>query len=280
MIRRWLRKGLAMLLKLLFIGRRRKFAAINIITGHAQHIGEREQQQDTFYISTQQDSEMIKQPDVLAILADGMGGMAMGREAGELAVQTMLNEYRKRSAEETVPQALERALHRANQTVFELALDHDLEWNVGTTLIAAVIQEEQLYWISAGDSRIYLYKNSELVQLTRDHNYGNRLDEYVASGTLAREEAEMHQDRHLLTSYLGIPEITEISANQAPIHLSAGDWILLCSDGIYEELSELLLEEAATRGPAEAAEFILQHVLAQQNPYQDNATIVILACCE
>ncbi|MGM0883499.1 MAG: PP2C family protein-serine/threonine phosphatase [Bacillota bacterium] len=249
-----------------------------VITGNAQHIGAREEQQDSFSFSALDDPAVVKRYGILAVLADGMGGLAMGREASQLAVQAMLNEYTGKTAGEPVPVALERALHKANEEVYGLAKRHELEWSVGTTLIAAVIQEGQLYWISAGDSRIYLYRGGVLIPLTQDHVYANRLLERVKAGQMTREEAESHPERDLLTSYLGIPVLDEIDANRAPFALQAGDWVLLCSDGLYDDLSEQLLEEAVRLPPQHAAEFILQHVIAQQRQYQDNATIAILAC--
>lgn len=251
---------------------------IEVIKGNAQHIGAREEQQDFFSFSALDDPAAVKRYGNLAVLADGMGGLAMGREASELAVQAMLNEYTGKTAEEPVPVALERALHKANEEVYGLAKRHELEWSVGTTLIAAVIQEGRLYWISAGDSRIYLYRGGVLIQLTRDHVYANRLHERVKAGQMTREEAESHPERDLLTSYLGIPVLNEIDANRSPFALQSGDWILLCSDGLYDDLSEQLLEEAVRLPPQHAAEFILQHVITQQRLYQDNATIAILAC--
>jgi serine/threonine protein phosphatase PrpC len=254
-------------------------AAIKIITGYAQHIGEREEQQDSFGLADLSNTVEMKSDDMFVVLADGMGGYEMGKEAGELAVQTMLSEYASIAEEgKSTPRALEQSLHLANKAVYELALDHELEWSVGTTLIAVIMQEGQLHWISAGDSRIYLYRDGVLIPLTRDHVYANRLNELVQAGKLTQEEADSHPERHLLTSYLGIPRITEIDANLLPLQLTAGDWVLLCSDGFYDEITVPLLEEAVRQSPQDAAAFILEHVLAQQRPYQDNATIVIAAC--
>jgi len=253
-------------------------AAVTVMTGYAQHIGEREEQQDAFGFSKWEAAEATDREGVLAVLADGMGGYAMGKEAGQLAVQTMLSQYNGKTAAEVIPRELEQALHQANRAVYELALHHELEWSVGTTLIAVVIQEGQLHWISAGDSRIYLYRSGMLVPLTRDHVYANRLHERVIAGKMTREDAESHPERHLLTSYLGIPNVNEIDANHVPLRLTPGDWVLLCSDGLYDDLSESLMEEAMRLAPQPAAEFILEHVLAQQRPYQDNATIVVLSC--
>ncbi|WP_419875702.1 PP2C family protein-serine/threonine phosphatase [Candidatus Pristimantibacillus sp. PTI5] len=252
--------------------------AIHVMAGSAQHIGEREEQQDAYCFSSYEDTEAIKRRGMLAVLADGMGGYEMGKEAGQLASLTMLDEYTKKKTEESVPRALAEALQLANKAVYELALEHELEWCVGTTLAAAVIHEDKLYWISAGDSRIYWYRGGRLLALTKDHIYANRLQEKVIAGELTQEEADTHPERHLLTSYLGIPRVTEVNANQIPIRLLAGDWVILCSDGLYDDLSVELLEDAMRYTPNEAAAFIVKHVLAQERPYQDNATIAILAC--
>lgn len=254
------------------------FGSIQVQLGFAQHIGEREEQQDAYCYSELEDSAEIKKQGVLAVLADGMGGYEMGKEAGQLASQTMLDEYRSQVAKLGVPGALAGALHTANKEVYELALAHGLEWSVGTTLIAVVIQEGRLYWISAGDSRIYLYRSGSLIPLTKDHVYGNWLQERVQAGELTQEEADTHPERHLLTSYLGIPIVTELDANELPLRVIAGDLVILCSDGLNEDLTEELLEEAMRLPPSEASAFIIAHVCAQKRPYQDNATIVVLGC--
>lgn len=246
-----------------------------IVPGSAQHIGEREEQQDAYCFSALDESEAVQKYGVLAVLADGMGGLAMGREASHLAVRSMLRAYTMKSDEEDIPQALERAIRTANRDVYELAVNHELEWGVGTTLIAAVVSEGWLYWTSAGDSRIYLYREGMLSALTKDHIYAKRLDELVKAGHMTPEEADRHPERQLLTSYLGIPELQEIDSHTAPYRLQPEDWILLCSDGLYEGLTEQLMSEAAKLPPQPAAEFIVQQVIAEGRPYQDNATIVV-----
>ncbi|WP_028608392.1 PP2C family protein-serine/threonine phosphatase [Paenibacillus harenae] len=252
-------------------------SGLRVIPGNAQHIGAREEQQDAWCFSPIDNPEAIERHGVLAVLADGMGGFAMGGEAGRLAVQTMLSAYTGKTSDEPVPQALERSLREAGRAVYELAKQHGLEWSVGTTLIAAAVKEGRLYWTSVGDSRIYLYRNGGLTQLTQDHVYANRLQERVRAGVMTQEEADTHPERQLLTSYLGIPKLVEIDANREPLLLQAGDWILLCSDGLYDVLSEPLLAEAVRLPPQRAAEYILRQVLVWRRPYQDNATIAILA---
>ncbi|MCA0756184.1 protein phosphatase 2C domain-containing protein [Paenibacillus sp. N4] len=248
-----------------------------VLTGAAQHIGEREEQQDAYGFSAMDDPESAACCGALAVLADGMGGFEMGREAGLLAVEAMIREYEGRHAKETVPAALERAIQAATGEVFRMAGRSGLEWKVGTTLVAAVVKGNELYYVSAGDSRIYLLREGELHRLTKDHVYANRLFERVQAGEITFEEAMSHPDRHLLTSYLGLPELEELEANKEPLLLQPGDWVLLCSDGLYEELSEPLLKEAVRLEPQLAAEFLVEHVISIGRKHQDNATVAILA---
>ncbi len=252
--------------------------------GAAQHIGDREEQQDAYgfcaVASRQQEhaeAEVHTGGGVLAVLADGMGGFAMGKEAGLLAVEKMLSGYEHPNANQLCPQALEAAVHQAAEAVWELSRVHQLEWHVGTTLVAALVEGHELYYISAGDSRIYLLRDGELHRLTHDHIYANRLFERVQAGELALEEALSHPERDLLTSYLGLPELVEYNANQEPLRLQPGDRVLLCSDGLYGELSEPLLGQSAGLDAQQIADYLVRHVIGLGRKHQDNASVVVIA---
>ena len=155
-----------------------------MLLGNAQHKGKRREQQDSFAISDVSDAIFVEKGGILAALADGMGGMSLGREASALAVETMLESYAVKEDSESVDEALMRSLSRANMAVVELARKHDLEGSVGTTMIAAVIFRGSLYWISVGDSRIYLCRDGRLIQLTADHTYALELYEEASIGEI------------------------------------------------------------------------------------------------
>ena len=251
---------------------------MRIIPGNAQDIGRRKEQQDDFGFSDIENSNMVLHAGVLALLTDGMGGLSLGREAGQLAKITMLMEYEKKSNEETIPQALERSLVAANEAVLQLAQGEGLEGEIGTTLVAAVIKDYDLYWISVGDSHLYLFRDGRLHQLNADHNYAQRLAHMVAAGTINKDEAENHVDRKALTSYLGLAHLTEVDQNLKPFPLENGDRVLLCSDGLYGTLTEDEIASSLLKGPQEAAENLVEQVLAKQRHHQDNVTVAILAC--
>ena len=211
---------------------------MRIVPGNAQHLGSRQEQQDDFGFSDTDDLSFIMHGGVLALVTDGMGGLAQGREASLIAKQTMLRQYEEKSVSETIPQALIKALDAANARVVEMARQVGLEGQMGTTLAAAVIKDDGLYWISVGDSRIYLCRKGEMTQLTTDHDYANHLVQEVELGNLSPEAAATHPQRHALTSHLGLRHLREIDRNENPINLEPGDRILLCSDGLYRTLPQ------------------------------------------
>lgn len=247
-----------------------------VIPGNAQHIGAREEQQDSFGFSDFENTDFVNSNGILAVVADGMGGMRLGKEASSAAVKKMLSGYMNKLLSMTIPEKLKSLLFDSNDAVQDMAQKAGLDYGVGTTLVAAAIHNGELYWISSGDSRIYLYRKRRLFQLTADHIYAKLLSEEVALGKTSKEDAEMNPDRNKLTSYLGKPDIDEIDRNEKPFLLRSGDKVLLCSDGLYGNLTveEILSEMEA---PSQlAAEALVRKVLLKNQIYQDNLTAVVL----
>lgn len=245
---------------------------MRIHPANAQAQGDRLEQQDSFAFSDHQDSSFVRRAGFLAILADGMGGMAMGREASDVAVQTLLEAYAVKKEGESVPQALERAFRRANQVVWEMGRESGFEGAVGTTAVAALVWEGKLFWANVGDSRLYLWRRGELRQISRDHNLRERLLEQGYS----EEFASSAPQAEALTSSLGGRDIPILDVPSAPLLLEAGDRILLCSDGLYrgldhEEIARILAERAE-----KSAQALLDDVLGRRYPFQDNVTVLVL----
>lgn len=248
-----------------------------IIPGNAQHIGARGEQQDSFGFSDFENEGFMKHAGILVIVADGMGGMALGKESSATAVQTFLNVYAEKEADESIAQVLDRCLHRANRAVNRKAAEAGVEGEAGTTLVAAVIHDKHLYRLSAGDSRIYLFRDDALKQLTQDYNYGRVLDQMVEKGEISRAEAASHPSRAALTSYLGKAELDEYdSPIDEPIELKPGDKVLLASDGLFGFLPEKEIEALMRQYPQQAAEALVQATIGRNQPYQDNVTVAIL----
>jgi protein phosphatase len=251
-----------------------------ILPGNAQNQGKRREQQDAFTISDPTDTTFLAHAGLLAVVADGMGGMKCGGDASLLAADTMLEAYAVKRPEEPVEEALLRSLIRANRAVLEMARRNGVAGESGTTLVAAAVLGNRLWWIAAGDSRLYLARKGELLRLTEDHVYATELDRSVLLGRLSPEEALFHPEREALTSFLGLEDLPEVDRNQRPLRLEAGDRLLLCSDGLYKflplEETAAILCDGERRHPQAQAERLVEATLRKDAPGQDNITVIVL----
>lgn len=248
---------------------------MQISPGNCQHIGARSSQQDAFGFSDKDDIPFLTHGGVLAIVADGMGGMSHGGEASHLTVKIYLQCYMEKLFDEAIPAAMSRALNEANQAVVNLSQEVGEE-NVGTTLVAAVVHDNALHWVSVGDSRLYLLRQGRLTQLTQDHVLAVELDRDAANGLISLADAQSHPERPALTSYLGLPELDLIDQNPEPFPLLAGDQLLLCSDGLYSAVDANEIAACCNVDSQQLAEVLIATVLSKDRPGQDNLTVVIL----
>ena len=256
---------------------KRVVIAMNIIPANAQHIGKRLSQQDAFAFSDNNDRGFVHHSGLLAVLCDGMGGMALGDKASNCAVQAMLTSYMKKTPQQTILEALQCGLQVANQGVLNLAKEAGMADNVGTTLAAAAVHNEQLYWIAVGDSRIYLLRDGIATQITEDHNYAMELEWRVEQGQVSPAEAAHDPERQALVSYLGMPKLPYISVSTKPLSVHSGDIILLCSDGLYGSLAPGQLVEVMGNFPG-LPDQMIQAVLDKGYLHQDNITVLMLTC--
>ncbi len=242
-----------------------------ITIGNAQHIGSRETQQDSFGISNNEDS-VVAQSGLLAVVADGMGGLSNGAVFSKAAVQGALRSFQNEPPEKNDGATLLRVLKRAREAVAETNLDDG-----GTTFVAVLIRNKELHFISVGDSRISLMRNGGIIQLNREHVYGRELDDLAVNGVLSEKEAEHDRQRAALTSYIGKMGELAIDRNINPIPLYSGDKVILASDGVDEKfISEAELTALLRKDPMEAAEAVKDALIAKKNPKQDNLTLIVL----
>jgi serine/threonine protein phosphatase PrpC len=243
--------------------------------GNAQDIGAREEQQDSFGFSDPSDKAFVRHGGFLGVVADGMGGLSNGREAGAAAVRSFLAAYQAKPASESVADALSRSVGEANQAVRQIVQNGSAH-DAGTTLAAAVVLDSELYWIAVGDSRIYWVHDNELTQLTADHIYAAMLNREVALGKISRSEAENHPERASLTSYLGQSQPALTDRNLKPLLLHQSDSVLLCSDGFYRALSSDEIVDGFRGNPQHACDSLVQLVLSKHRNQQDNLTVIAL----
>ncbi|HUY27142.1 MAG TPA: protein phosphatase 2C domain-containing protein [Candidatus Binataceae bacterium] len=244
------------------------------LPGNAQDVGRREDQQDSFGFSDPDAHDFVAHGGLLAVIADGMGGLAHGAEASRLAVANFLDSYAAKAPGERIPDALERALVAANRSVVEFAAGRGLKREVGTTLVAAALCAGELDWVSVGDSALYLCREGRIKLLTRPHTLAESLRRAAERGEIAPEAARIDPENDGLTSYVGSDEVREVDASDAPIALTPGDFVMLCTDGLYRALGaeEMAGVLGASSDGQSAAEALVAAALARDLPNQDNVT--------
>lgn len=171
----------------------------------------------------------------LAILADGMGGHQAGDIASQMAVNNLGESWKESdiSTPEKAAQWFIQALQKENSEIYTKGQSKPEYLGMGTTIVGAILLEDSFTLANIGDSRAYLMRNNELLQMTEDHSLVNEL---VKSGEITREMAANHPRKNVLTRSLGMPNSVEVDvANHQWV---AGDYLLLCSDGLTNMVSE------------------------------------------
>jgi protein phosphatase len=244
---------------------------VRFLPGNAQHTGERATQQDAFGFSDPDDVAFARHAGLVAVLADGMGGLERGEEASRLAVRTFLAAYREKAPETGIPEALQTAAHRANSAVPALG------GAAGSTLVAAALWASELHWVAAGDSALYLWRKGTLTLMNTAHVYARTLDRAVAAGALSADEALADPQRESLTSYLGAGDTFELDWSVRAFPLEPGDRVVLASDGLFKTLAESDIATALSRGGAqETSEALVRAAIDRAVPGQDNVTVLIV----
>ncbi|MDQ6837808.1 MAG: Stp1/IreP family PP2C-type Ser/Thr phosphatase, partial [Actinomycetota bacterium] len=210
--------------------------------------------------------------EALFAVADGVGGHQAGEVASQTSVETLQRAY---ADGEHTTQGLVAAAEAANQAVWQLAQGSREKRGMGTTLTAlALVQEdgeEQLGLINVGDSRAYVFKQGELIQLTEDHSL---VEELVRDGKLSPAEAQVHPQRSIITRALGMDP--NVKVDSWPLTPYRGDRFLLCSDGLTNELSNERIASTLRQiaDPQEAAHDLVRQARAAGGG--DNITVVVV----
>jgi len=226
------------------------------------------------YWEPEDDQEFLRKGR-LAVVADGMGGYEGGQEASRLAVETMLKAYRDFAGDD--PQAaLVEALQTAHSQIREYSFAHPELRGMGTTCTAAAIMhragQDELHFVHVGDTRLYLIRDAQITQVTRDHSYVARL---VEAGMISAEEAEHHPQRNILTAALGTNPDLVMDAPERPEPLRPEDVLLICSDGLWGQVRDSEILDAVENKSAEQAGRELIE-LARKRGGPDNITVEIL----
>ncbi len=209
-------------------------------------------------------------------VCDGMGGAAAGEIASQLAVdiiyERLVEDIGERPLKrDELARRLVGAIEAAGQRIFHEAKNDRSRRGMGTTVTAAALVDELLFFAQVGDSRGYILRGENLVQLTRDQSLVNQL---IEAGQLTEEEAETFEHNNIILQALGTSDTVQVDLTFA--ELRRGDLLLLCSDGLsgmvrFDEIREIL---RASREPLEICKALTDR--ANQAGGHDNITVIIV----
>ncbi|MGH9088838.1 MAG: Stp1/IreP family PP2C-type Ser/Thr phosphatase [Acidimicrobiales bacterium] len=213
----------------------------------------------------------LEETDLFAV-ADGMGGHVGGEVAARVAVDQLRESFRRDPSVE----GLRRAVAEANEAVWRRSQDQTGLRGMGTTLTATALVTEPggrkvIALANVGDSRAYVYTRGRAIQVTADHSLA---EEKVRQGELTEAEAAIHPHRHILTRALGVS--SDVDVDLWELHLHEGDRVLLCSDGLTNEVDDEKIGEAlgSVPEPDDAARKLAAAAVAHGG--NDNVTVVVV----
>ena len=238
--------------------------------------------------NTQEDAIAARMFDAVnagyVAVADGMGG----HEAGEVASELVISGWRDALdaeldgdslTESALIDALPLAAMQANAAIADHSEQQGDGFNMGSTLLGVLFLGQRVFWISIGDSPLYLFRDGELAQINEDHSMAPVIDAQVAQGILSESDAKTHPDRNQLTSVIMGAAIPKVDCPEDPLTLAPSDILILGSDGLqYLSDTEIqaVLREQEQALAQEIVDALSQAVLAKGDPDQDNLSIAVM----
>ena len=225
-------------------------ASMFINTGNSQNQGARPYQEDSFGYSNITDSTIVSNKGMLAILGQ------------QLCISDQLV-------------AIADAI---NSGICE-QYNGDGNSKAGATMVIAYIFKNRIYWITAGDSRLYCFRKGKLMQMNEDHDYKNQLyREYINEGGNF-ESIEMEPQKDSLVSFIGKQGLPRVDVSLRGYKIKPNDTFVLCSDGIYNAVTTDTMKEILAVNDAQtASDKIVEQVVRAGFPGQDNMTIMVIKC--
>ncbi len=221
--------------------------------------------QDFMYRS---DSGIGELPN-LYIVADGMGGHNAGDQASELAIE-IICDIIENTPLDSPGQLLAKAVKKANEVIVDVGEGNSDLNGMGTTVVAATVFNDELYFVNVGDSRLYVI-NEAIKQLSKDHSL---VEEMVRLGGIKPEEAKNHPDKNIITRALGAKK--EVEVDRFEHKLKEKDIILMCSDGLTNLVDdrEIFVTVQSSRDLLEAGHRLVD--MANERGGSDNITVMLM----
>ena len=208
-----------------------------------------------------------------AVVCDGMGGANGGNIASKIAVEVIGSRIRDgfndNLSVSSVERLLDSAMATANIGVYDRAQQQPELAGMGTTVVAAITCGNTAYISHVGDSRLYLWRKGQLTVVTRDHSVVQGM---IESGQITEEEARCHPRKNYITRALGV--VAEESGEYDELELESGDRLLLCTDGLTNEVPPQKMAEWLSKPAEEAVAGLVRAAL--DNGGSDNITVVLM----
>lgn len=211
--------------------------------------------------------------DNLFMVADGMGGQKAGDYASRAVINDICGQLAKQDPEaecKDVIDTLSGLLETSNRNLYRDSLAASDRSGMGTTLVMATIHQGILYAANIGDSRLYLIRDGQLRQVTRDHSY---VEEMVQTGRMERNSEEYRSKKNIITRAMGIGEQVEADFFREP--LAEGDLFLLCSDGLTNMVPEQDILRLCTEDRTLKDRVNALIDLANANGGRDNISVIL-----
>lgn len=228
--------------------------------GHLTHVGlRRELNEDTYY----GDSDLG-----LWLVADGMGGHEYGEVAAALAREAIV-----RGVRSGLP--LAEAIRAADEEIIGCSRKRGDSLPMGTTVVVARVLNGNRFEVAwVGDSRVYMWREGKLAQLTQDHSY---VQELIAQGAITADQARSHPHRNVVTQALGVTAPHQLNVETMTGDLAPGMQLLLCSDGLTEEVDDAGIARVLAQSDCSAQECVDGLVAAAlDSGGSDNVTVLLV----
>ena len=219
-----------------------------------------------------------------AVLADGMGGHLSGDVASALVMSEVfsrikMNEMLLEKTITDVPSLLHGMTSTANSRITQYIEETPESYGMGSTLLATIIRGDDLFWVSVGDSPLFLFRDGELRQLNQDHSMAPQIDMMVKVGAMTEEAGRDHPDRNTLTSAIAGVAIDKIDCPEEPTKVLPGDIIIVASDGLQyltnAQITAILKEKQNARS-MDISGALFAALKELDDPDQDNAAFTVI----
>lgn len=215
--------------------------------------------------------------EMVAVLADGMGGHTGGALASRMICDRFIDAFGEEPG--PVSERLMFSLAEANDAIAKKIAADPVLSGMGSTLIGVALTDGCVQWISVGDSPLFLFRRGEVAALNEDHSLAPELDRLAREGRITFEQARMDPRRHMLRSAVTGEDLDLVDQSKIPLQLEHGDYVVLASDGIntlqHDEIARIIVAYASD-GPDAVAGALIRSVEAWRDPHQDNTTVIAI----